>query len=269
MSDRRLDAEMRVDDGAELRRYVETGDQRSGGIRRHSKNDCIAVTKRDGFAAEIERFDPPGAKAHPAQLMLHAHHRASLLQRAERGLDQRRTQPLARNQRTAGPPADGERFTDDRARKSRRSHWRIDVQRREQKRLDQSPIENAFAGDDLADRLARRRPHEPRQRQIIERARSGHAPRGIENPEREAAVIKAQRPAFAARQIGKRKLGRRRTDQTMLGPDAAQIVERSMIARQKKMIAVVDRHADGRVVIRAATAAGKGRGLMDDDLRAT
>ncbi len=54
----------------------------------------------------------------------------------------------------------------------------------------------------------------------------------------------------------------------MFGSYAAQIVERGMVARQQKMIAVVDGHADGRVVIRAATAAGKSGGLMDDDLRA-
>ena len=52
----------------------------------------------------------------------------------------------------------------------------------------------------------------------------------------------------------------------MLGADAAQIVERGVIARQQKMIAVVDRHADRGVVIGAAAAAGECGRLVHDDV---
>ena len=129
-------------------------------------------------------------------------------------------------------------------------------------------IEIALARDDLAHRLAGRRPEQPRQWQIVEHARAGHAPRGIENPEWQSAIVEPQRPALAARQIGKGKLGRSRTDQAMLGADAAKIIECGAIARQQEVIAVVDRHADRRVVIRTAAAAGKSGRLVHDDVPA-
>ncbi len=49
-----------------------------------------------------------------------------------------------------------------------------------------------------------------------------------------------------------------RTDQMIRGADGVQIIQRRAIAGQQQMIAVVDRHADRRVVIGAATAAGEG-----------
>ncbi len=54
----------------------------------------------------------------------------------------------------------------------------------------------------------------------------------------------------------------------MPGADAAQIVERGVIARQQEVIAVVDRHANRRVVIGAAAAAGERGRLVNDNLPA-
>ena len=59
-----------------------------------------------------------------------------------------------------------------------------------------------------------------------------------------------------------------RTDQPVRGADVAQISERGVVARKQKMIAVVDGHADRGVVIGAAAAAGKRRGLVHDDAAA-
>ena len=42
---RRIDAEMRVDDGAELGRHVEPGHQRRGGVGRHREDDRIIVAQ--------------------------------------------------------------------------------------------------------------------------------------------------------------------------------------------------------------------------------
>ena len=183
----------------------------------------------------------------------------------QRRLDQRRTQSVTRNQRPASAPSGGERLADDRGRKPRRSLRRIDIERREQQRFDQPAIQYSIAGDDLADRFARRRPQKLRQRQIVERARARHAPVGIEHPERQPAVVEAQRPAFAAGEIDEREFRGRRTDQPIRGADAAQIVQRGAIAREQKVIAVVDRHADRRVVIGTAAAAGERRGLVHDE----
>ena len=98
--------------------------------------------ERNGLAAEIERLDPLAGKAQRAQLMLHAHVGAALLQKRERRLDQGRAQAFARDQRPAGAAADRKRLADDRAGKPRRAVRRIDIERREQQRLDQ-PLDRA------------------------------------------------------------------------------------------------------------------------------
>ena len=59
-----------------------------------------------------------------------------------------------------------------------------------------------------------------------------------------------------------------RTNQPVRGADIAQISERGVVARKQEVIAVVDGHADSGVVIGAAAAAGKSRGLVHDDAAA-
>ena len=85
---RRLDAEMRVDDGAEFARHCQIAHQRRRDVRRHRKDDRVVGAKRNGVGAEIERLDPLGGKAQRAQLMLHAHRGAALLQMSQRRFDQ-------------------------------------------------------------------------------------------------------------------------------------------------------------------------------------
>ena len=65
---------------------------------------------------------------------------------------------VARDQRPAGLPARQQRFPHDRAGKARRALGRIDVERRQQQRLHQPPVERAFAGDRVADQLVRSLP---------------------------------------------------------------------------------------------------------------
>ena len=78
------------------------------------------------------------------------------------------------------------------------------------KRRDQPLIQRPVAGHDLADASRRRaRDQQARQRQIVERRGSGHAPRGVENPPRQRPVVEAQRPALAAREIDESRNPRR------------------------------------------------------------
>src|SRR5580693_3401588 len=59
-----------------------------------------------------------------------------------------------------------------------------------------------------------------------------------------------------------------RSDQPVGGADVAQVSERGVVAGEQEMIAVVDGHADRGIVIGAAAAAGKRRGLVHDDAAA-
>ena len=100
---------------------------------------------------------------------------------------------------------------------------------------------------------------------VIGDARAGHAPAGVENPERQPAVVETQRPALAACKIDEGEFRLQRTDQPMLGADAAQIIKRRAIAGKQEMIAVVDRHAERGIVIGAAATAGEGGSLVHDE----
>lgn len=145
---------------------------------------------------------------------------------------------------------------------------RIDIQCGEKERLDQSPVDRPLASDDFADRLSRRRQEQRRHRRIVERTRSRYAPAGIEDPKRNAAVVEAQHPAFAARQVDEGEFSGRGTGQPMFGADAAQIFERRAIAREDQVIAVVDHHAERSVVIGPAAAAGERGCLVQHDASA-
>ena len=228
----------------------------------------VAGAERDGFVAEIERRDRSIGKTNGAQLMVQPHLDAALAQQRQRGLDERRAQSVARDQRPAGASAERERLADHGRREPRGAERRIDVERRQQQRLDQALVERPLAADDFADGLACGRPKQPRQRQIVERALCPARGGSNRKSTTAAAVIETQRPALAARKIDKRELRGGRTCQPVLGADAAQIVERRVVARQQQMIAVVDGHADRGVVVGAAAPAGESGGLVHDDLRA-
>ena len=150
-------------------------DERGGGVRRHREHDGIIAAERDRLAAELERLDTAGAEAHGAQLVLHPHRHAVLFEPGERRLDQGRAQAFARDQRPAGAAAHRQGFADDGAGEPRRALRRFDIERGEEKRLDQPLVGDALAGEDLADGFAGRREQQPRQRQIIAHARAGHA----------------------------------------------------------------------------------------------
>ena len=136
---RRIDAEMRVDDGAELRRHVEAAAPATRRHRAAPRGSTASPVESDVLVAEIERFHPLGARsvcrATDARMRTVAPCCASS---ASAGSTSVEPKTFARDQRAARVPADGERFANDRSRKPRRSLWRLDVERREQQRLDQS-----------------------------------------------------------------------------------------------------------------------------------
>src|SRR5262249_13897498 len=53
-------------------------------------------------------------------------------------------------------------------------------------------------------------------------------------------------------------------DEVMLCSDRAEIVARRAVAGEEQMIAVVDRHPDAGIVVRAAASAGEARRLVND-----
>ena len=141
---RRFDAKMRVDDGAEFARHFQVTAARTrrckGGTARMTR---VVGAERHGVDAEIERLDSLVGEAQRAQLVLHTHTGAALLQISERRLDQGRAQTFARDQRPTGAAADRKRLADDGAGKPRRSIRRIDIECRKEKRLDQALVERA------------------------------------------------------------------------------------------------------------------------------
>ena len=84
---RRVNAEMRIDDGAKFGRYLQPANERRRGVRRHRQNDAVIFAERDAVAAEIQRLHTLAAKLNGAKLMFHPHHGAAQPQIFERRLD--------------------------------------------------------------------------------------------------------------------------------------------------------------------------------------
>ena len=218
MAWRRLDAEMRIDDGAELVGRLEAGHERGGRVGRHRKDDGV-LAARARWSRCRSRAHRPGlrekrmacnwwprrtvalrsAQAAPARA------RSSVWLRPSRAISGRQALPPAASvSRTTAPasaadPSGGSMLS---AASKQRPH--------------QPLVDDAVEADDLADRLVACRPQQPRQRQIVERLRARNALAGIENPPRQRAGVEAQRPALAGGEVEKGKFGGRRADQPVL-----------------------------------------------------
>ncbi len=105
--------------------------------------------------------------------------------------------------------------------------------------------------------LPARRPQQPGQREIIERACARRAARGskIHQGRRPSLSRSVQRSPLARSTKAKFAPARGPISRSA-APMLAQIIERGAIAGQHQMIAVVDRHAERGVVIGAAAPAG-------------
>jgi len=142
----------------------------------------IASSNGDRVVAKFQFADLVAGHHELAQLMPELDGGAVFLQQLDRGLDQHRTQTVARDQRPAGLAAGQQGFPHNRAGKARRALGRVDVERRQQQRLHQPLVQRALAGDRIADQFAGACPYQRRQCKIIEQFRIGDAARLVEHP---------------------------------------------------------------------------------------
>ena len=128
----------------------------------------------------------------------------------QRRLDEGRPEPVARDQRPAGPAARASVSRTIAPASAGARLLRLGVERREQQRPRQALVERTRALHAPRRSSARRtRQQQPSERQDSRSARRArHAALRIENPPRQPARIDAQRPALAAREIDEGKLGR-------------------------------------------------------------
>ena len=136
--------------------------------------------------------------------------------------------------------------------------------RRKHQRVQEALIRRTGAADHLAHRFAGR-DQQFRHRDEFANARTGRARITVEQPERNDAVIDAQHPAFVRLQIGEGELRRVWPREPVGRSYRGEIRHRGVVAREQQVIAVVDHHAELRIVIRAATSARLARRLVHDD----
>src|SRR6516165_6348004 len=263
-----IDPKMRIHDGTEFRRRFQIRKQRGRRARRHGQHDGIIRPDRYLVVAaeakpEVEPRDPRSAGCKRMQLVAEMDASALVLQQPDCGFDQHRAQTIASDQRATGLPARQQRLPHHRAGKPRRTLWRIEVQRGEQKRLYQPLIQRAVATDRFVNPPAPRCPDQRHQSEIVEQAGVGDTPVLVQHPKRQPAVAKLEQPALARREIDKGKLCELGTDQARLGSDRFGVSKRMPVAREQKMIAVVDGETGCRIEIGTAAPARLLRGLMD------
>ena len=163
----RRDAEVGVDDGAELRRRLQAGNDIRGDHRRHREYDRVFRRQRHRVVGKLQRRDPPAVDRQRPQAMTELHIGLALAQDIERRIDESVAQTVARDERPAGAPAGGERLADHGGGQHRGAFLRLGIQRRQQHRPDQ-PVKQAplqsIAWQTVCSRVA---PEQTRQRQII------------------------------------------------------------------------------------------------------
>ena len=116
----------------------------------------------------------------------------------------------------------------------------------------------------LADRPAGGRPENGEQRQVLPQRSAGRSSFRVEDPPRRAPFVGAQTPALAGAEVGKIKLGAVGPGHLSERSDALQIVDRSVVARQQEVRAIVDVRAQHRVEIGPAAPARRAGRFMND-----
>ncbi len=157
-------------------------------MRRHRQDHGVVRAERHGIAAEIELGNPVAGNPHRPQLVIQPHCRVALAQMLDRGLDQHRAQPIARDQRPACLAASRQRLAHHRRRQRSRALARLDVQRRQQQRMHQPLVQRPRAVDHLRDRHVALRQQQSRQPQILGQPGARHPAGRVENPPRQAVV---------------------------------------------------------------------------------
>ena len=151
---RRLDTEMRVDDGAKFGRRFEAGDQCGGRVRRDGQDHHVIVRESNAIALpKSSDFDPRVGGAQAMELVSEPHRAVALAQEARA---QARSCALPSPSRAISGrqacAAGGDGFADHGARERRRARRGLDVERRQQQRPHQALIERPGESDHLADR---------------------------------------------------------------------------------------------------------------------
>ena len=255
---------MRVHDCAEFGWSFEAGQQCGCGARRNRDHNGIVGPDRNTIvAAEFQSVNALRAHHELAQLVTETDAGAFVLQQLDRRLDQNRAQAIAGDQRPARLSAGEQGFPHHRAGKARGTLGRVDVERRKQQRLHEAVVEHALAGYGIADQLVGRRPNQRHECEVIGQTGIGDAASLIEHPQWQPAVAEVELPALPGREIDKRELRALGPDQPCLGADRPRIGQRVAVARQQKVVAIVDGQVGRRIEIRTAAAACLLRGLVD------
>ena len=186
----------------------------------------------------------------------------------KRRLDEGGGEPVARDQRPIAAAPRRQGLADDGGGERGGTLARLGVERRKEKRPSQTLVERPAASEDFADRLLPPRAKEREQRQIVERARAGHATRADEYPPRKPAAVRAEGPPLAGREVEEGKGRLFRPDQSVAGADRLEIGKHRPVAGEDEMIAVVDDEIERRIVIGAAAPAGLARRLIERDASA-
>src|SRR5262245_46629441 len=188
-----------------------------------------------------------------------------LAQIGYRRLDKYTSQSVTREQRPTRLTAHSKRLANKCTGQFGRTHAWGDIERSKQQGFKQALINRPSAIDHLSDRLVGRGPGETGKRQIIDNGGLRDSPILIEYPPGKSAVAETQDPLLAAWEVNEGKLRFIRPDQAGRGPNRRDKRQRSMIARQQQMGAVVDHHVGGLVKIRTASAAGIGGRFVNSD----
>src|SRR5262245_21659088 len=164
--------------------------------------------------------------------------------------------------------ADRDCFTQHGARERSRCFAWLRVEGRAQQRIQQALIDGPVARHEIADRAIAFPPQQSGHRKILYWGRCGHPRRAVKDPVREPSIVDADRPALVGRDIDHRKGRARRTAQPLAGSDRRDEVHGRAIAGEDQVIAVVDHHAERRVVIAPAAPSGMVSSLMQRDREA-
>ena len=194
LSLRRIEAEMRIDDGAEFGRRFQARQQRCGGARRnrhhHGIAGLMATLSSPNFNSPTRFADIANSRSSCPNWMLAPLSCSSLIA-GSTSTALRPSRAISGRQACASRQ---QRFPHDRAGKPRGALGRIDVQRRQQQRLHQPLVERALAGDRVADQFALRCPDQRHQREIIAAGRC----RGHGAPRRRSTAAAGSRRGRAA-----------------------------------------------------------------------
>lgn len=253
---RRGEAEMRVQDGAEIVRRLQPRHQFRGHPGRHGQHHGLVPPDRHEAIGEGQGGDALALEFQPAQPAGQADPGALAAQMRQGRVHEGGGQGRLGDARAAGATAPGQAVPHHGAGEVGRAFLRAGVQGGDQEGLEQAFPERAGAVQHLVDPLAGMRAQQLAKGEVARRPGAGHAAGGAEDPPGQGTVIRPQPPGVPVAQVGEGEIGRFRPGQPVLRPDGGEIAGHGFIAGQDEMVAVVDHQAELAVAIGAATPPG-------------